>query len=395
MEADVRRKRASKPAKLPFSKTRLAALTPPTSGRKYHYDTRTPGLALCVTSAGSKTFYVYRKIQGRPERIRLGAFPELAVEQARTIARAIVGDIAKGSDPVAERRQARNVPTLRELFQRWLEVHAKLHRRTWKEDNRVFGKYLAEFHGRPLNRIRSIDVAEWHGRTGERHGPIQANRAMGLLSTLFNYSPKLGHDGPNPCKGVKRFPEASRDRFLLPVEMKRFFDAVNDLPYLWRDYFLILLFTGARRSNTAAMRWEEIDFNSRTWRIPHTKNDQPTVLPLTPPAVRILEDRRQDDPEGEWVFPGRTGHIKDSRKPWVRALKASGLENLHLHDLRRSLASWQATLGSSLVIVGASLGHRDLKSTQIYARLQTDPVRESVDRATAAMLAAGKGKDDE
>ena len=117
--------------KFPFSKARLQALEAPTKSRVYLYDSKTPSLALCVTPAGSKTFYVYRKIQGRPERIRLGTFGELTVEAARTAARALVGHIARGGDPVGERERARAVATLKGLFERWGELHASIHRRTW------------------------------------------------------------------------------------------------------------------------------------------------------------------------------------------------------------------------------------------------------------------------
>ncbi|HUT90023.1 MAG TPA: site-specific integrase [Thermoguttaceae bacterium] len=379
----------SEPHKLPFGKARLAALPAPDEGRAYVYDAKVPGLALCVTSTGTKTFYIYRRIQGRPERIRLGKFPDVTVENARTIARAVVGDIAKGGDPVAERRAARNVPTLREVFDRWGTLHAKVHRRSWPEDVRVFQKYLAPFHGRPMNRITVGDLAEWHGRIGEDHGPVQANRALSLLRTLFNFSPKVGYEGANPCKQVTRFREQSRDRFLTPSEMGAFFEAVEKQPEPWRDVFLVLLFTGARRGDVLSMAWADVDLEGRTWRVPHPKNDQPTILPLVPLALRVLRERHERRSAAPWVFPGRSGHVKDARKAWLKVTEAAGIDNLHIHDLRRSLASWQAALGSSLVIIGASLGHRDLKSTQIYSRLQLDPVRRSVEAATSAMLAAG------
>ena len=143
--------------------------------------------------------------------------------------------------------------TLAGLFERWGALHASVHRRTWGEDQRVFRKYLAPFHGRRLNRIAPSEVAGWRGDVGEHHGPIQANRALTLLSTIYNFSSKLGYDGPNPCKGIRRFREQSRDRFLQPAEIKRFFAAVVEQPQPWQDFFLLLLFTGARRSSLLAI----------------------------------------------------------------------------------------------------------------------------------------------
>ena len=144
------------------------------------------------------------------------------------------------------------------------------------------------------------------------------------------------------------------------------------------------------------MAWQDLDLDAQTWRIPRPKNNTPTTIPLTPPAMRILEDRFAKRGDSPWVFPGRVGHIKDGRHVWVKLLAEAEIEDLHLHDLRRSLASWQAALGSSLIVIGASLGHADLKSTQVYSRLQIGAVRDSMAQAATAMLEAanGKGADD-
>ena len=380
------------PERLRFTKTTVAAMQCPAMGRRYVYDTVTSGLTICLSSTGKRTWYVYRRVRGRPERLRLGAFPDLTVDQARDIAKAIVGDIAQGLDPVAERRKNRKIPTLKNVFDQWSEIHAKVHRRTYKEDERVFEKYLEPFHGTPIDRITQTAAAAWHGKVGREHGPVMANRAVGLLRTLFNFSPKLGYDGPNPTRGVRRFTENSRDRFLQPREMKAFFAALSKQPQPWRDYIGLLLFTGQRKSSVSSMRWDDLDLDSCLWRIPRPKNDRPTIIPLTPPAVNILAARKMLNPDGcLWVFPSRNGgHLKDARKPWVELLKDAGIDDLHLHDLRRSVGSWQAALGSSLAIIGASLGHADLKSTQIYSRIQVDTVRQSMGGAIEAMLASGK-----
>jgi integrase len=182
-----------------------------------------------------------------------------------------------------------------------------------------------------------------------------------------------------------------RDRFLRPDELRPFFEALAAEPnQTMRDFILLALLTGARRSNVAAMRWKDVDLRNAEWRIPapESKGRKQQLVPLGPEAVAILESRHLDD-KANYVFPSersKAGHIQDPRRTWQRVLEASGVNDLRLHDLRRTLGSWQARTGASLVVIGKSLNHRSREATQIYARLDLDPVRQSVERATSAML---------
>jgi len=377
--------------RLKFTKAAITKLPTPTSGREYHYDAGQPGLACCVTSTGRKTFYVYKSVNGRPERIRLGAFPDLSVENARDLAKTITGDIAMGKDPMAERRRAREVPSLKEAFQVWLDAYAKEHRKSWQADERQFNLYLRRFHARRLNTIRPAEVALWHNEVGQRHGRYQANRVFQLLRTVYRKAKLLlRYAGPNPCEGLRQFREETRDRFLQADELPRFFAALAQEPNMvLQGFFLLALLTGARESNLRTMRWDEVNWDLRQWRIPETKAGVPIVVPLCQPAIEALR-KLQEFSIGQWVFPGPDGnHIKRQGPAWARLLKRAGLADLRLHDLRRSLGSWQAIGGSSLSVIGKSLGHTSLSASAIYARLSFDPVRESVEKATAAMLAAG------
>ena len=383
-------------AKITFAKKRLADYPLPTAGRVYVYDEGCPNLACCLTSTESRVFYVVKKVNGSPQRIRLGSFPEITIDQARTLARAITGDIARGVDPMVERRKARDVPTVKELFDRWLETYAKHHRKTWKDDQRQFNKYLADFHGRRLNAVQTSEVAGWHTRAGEEYGHYQANRVLELLQTLYNRAKEvMGFECPNPCASVRPFKEEQRDRFLQAEELRPFFDAVNQEEPTYRDFFMVALLTGARRSNVQEMAWDDVHWQAQIWRIPETKAGVPVVVPLSEPAMEILKRRYADHNGSPWVFPApsRTGHLMDPRKAWLRVLKRSGLSDLRMHDLRRSLGSWQAITGASLPIIGKSLGHTDQTATAIYARLTVDPVRASVNKATVAMIEAGKKKE--
>jgi integrase len=383
------------PNKMILTEPRVKALKPPETGRKYIYDAKTAGLAVCVTASGSKTWYVYRWAAGRPVRIRLGKYPDLSVETARKAATEAIGQLASGRDLVAERNAKRQEPTLADLWGQYLELHAKPRKKTWKDDERQFNKYLAGLKAKRLSAITKAIVAKWHGDIAKDHGPVQANRSKALLATMFSKaSDAVGYSGRNPCLGVANFPERSRERFLLPTEMQAFFSALAAEEPYWQAFFLLCLFTGSRRGNVASMEWAELDLQNAVWHIPgvKTKNKRPTTIALCAPALAILKTRFEQRNGSPYIFPAfkGDGHVIDPRKAWDRVLGAAGIKDLHMHDLRRTQGSWQAAMGISMAIIGKTLGHADLKSTQVYARLQLDPVKDAVGKTATAFLDAAK-----
>jgi integrase len=378
-----------------FTKAFLDALAKDNGGaRKVVHDAKQRGLIVELRAAGSLSFYLYKRIEGRPTRIRLGRYPDMTIEQARTQAASLLGQVADGKNPQAERRAARHEQTLQGLFDHWLESHAKLHKKTWGEDQRQFDTLLKTWHSRRLSAIKKTDVQALHAAIGRDHGHYAANRCLSLLRAMFNKADGMGWSGINPTLGITRFAEHSRERFLLADEMKPFFVALKAEPDAWRDFWLLCLFTGARRGNVARMAWAEVDQSQGIWYVAgeQMKNGLPMAIVLPPPAVAILETRSRDRNGSPYVFPSGSGqgHIIDPRKSWARVLKAAGIGDLRPHDLRRSLGSWQAIAGASLQVIGASLGHRDPKATAVYARLTNAPVRQSVNGAVQAMIEAAE-----
>jgi integrase len=152
----------------------------------------------------------------------------------------------------------------------------------------------------------------------------------------------------------------------------------------------VCIFTGARVSNAAAMRFDEIDWEDSTWKIPRTKNGKPQVVPLVPQALKVIElqKARLKHVDTNYVFPGNgtTGHIVNPARHWHRLCKAAGLTGIRIHDLRRTLGSWQCKTGASLPVIAKTLGHSPgSKATQIYARLDIEPVREAIEEALTAL----------
>jgi len=382
-------------ARLAFTKKGLQSLPVPERGRVYHYDKKSPGLCACVTSTGATTFYFYRRAKGRPVRVRIGRFPDVTVETARKQAAALNAAVARGEDPQASRQAARQCPTVGDLFAFWLETHARVHKRTWREDQAFYDQFLRPWRNRKLEDVHKTDVQALHARVGRENGRYRANRLLELVRAMFNKAPDMGYEGPNPATGIKKFREQSRDRYLQADELPRFFEAVRSEPNeTLRDFFYLCVFTGARRANVLAMRWEAISLELGVWRIPETKSGQAVLVPLSEPALAVLRRRAEGRGDCPWVLPAitrksRTGHLGEPKFAWRRICERAGLDGIRIHDLRRTLGSWQVATGASLPIIARSLGHLEgSKATAVYTRLSLGPVRESVEKATIAMLTA-------
>ncbi len=382
-------------SKLNFTKPALNSLQPPKDKKRcYYYDSKTPGLSISVMDSGYKSFVVYRKINGKPERITLGRYPDLSIEQARNKAIEINAAIVQGNNPNNKRRAEKGEMTLNGLFNEYMERHAKPHKKSWKNDDSRFKLHLANWRGGyKLSQITKADIQKLHTDIGTKNGKYEANRVITLLCSMFNIAIEFelwDKDKANPASGIKKYKEKARDRFLQSEELPEFFTALAQEPNeIIRDYILLAILTGTRRSDLLAMKWEEISWQRAEWRIAVTKNDDPQVVTLSEEAIAILK-RRKETANSQYVFPGdgRSGHLKEPKRGWSRILKSAGVGNLRIHDLRRTLGSWQAKTGASLTIIGKSLNHKSLQATAIYARLDLDPVRESVERATNAILIA-------
>lgn len=380
--------------KINFTKAIIDSLSIPESGKRdtYH-DIKTSGLQLRITSTGVKTFSVYRRIKrGEPERITLGRYPDMTIEQARREAVRIATDISDGKNPAEVKRGHKAELTFSELFDDYMERHSRPKKKTWAEDQAQFRLYLEKPLGKKkLSTIDRKSIAHIHSSITKAGYAPTANRVKALLSSVFGWAIAAGLCESNPAIGVKSNKENQRDRFLQSDELPRFFQAVaKEENKTIRDYVLISLLAGARKSNVLAMRWQDINFERAEWRIEVTKNGTPQTVALSPEAIEILHHRKPTD-NAIFVFPGsgKSGHLEEPKKGWKRILERAGIDNLRIHDLRRTLGSWQAKTGASLAIIGKSLNHKNQNTTAIYARLDLDPVRDSVNRATSAMMTAG------
>ena len=386
----------TQPKMFAFTEARIKNLSPAVEGVKkaYYRDSKTRGFMVGVSPAGTKTFILYRKLAGRPERVFIGHWPDLPVEEARKKAEQMNGDIAKGENPAHERRQKRLEGTFGNLWDHYLKRHAKPYKqpRSVEEDEANYRRYLSGWATRRLSTITRRDVGQLHTDLAEKSGVYAANRVLALLSTVFNKATEWGWQGLNPCKGVKKFPEESRERFLTQDEMPRFIKALAEESNSdFRDFIMLDLLTGARRSNLLAMRWEEIDLAGAAWRIPRTKGNKSQTIPLSGRALRLLQSRRKSI-KSEWVFPSSViqgQHVQEYRKPWGKLLERAEIENLRFHDVRRTVGSWLSKSGAAMPVIKAALGHADIATTQIYTRSEDAGVRKALELTAKKMLEAG------
>jgi len=382
--------------KINFTKTVIEKLPIPKSGLSYYKDDKEKGLSLYITSNGIITFFVRKRINGRDARVMIGKFPEISIENARKQALKIKSEVAQGINPNQEKDKLRQEITFGELFEQFMERYSKKYKITWEQDVREISRFTQHWYKKKISVITAQDIKILHEKVGGDNGLYQANRLFDKIRTMYNKAIEWGWKGDNPAKGIKKFKEYSRDRFIQPDEMPRFFKALaEEENQLVKDYIYISLYTGARQGNVFAMQWEDVNLKIKEWRIPKTKNGESLTIPLIYEALEVLDNRKKKNAEldlkdfqKQWVFPSLTsksGHLEEPKKVWKRILTKAQIKDLRIHDIRRTLGSYQAITGASLPIIGKSLGHKSSSTTQIYSRMNLDPVRQSVEKAVGLM----------
>lgn len=373
-----------------ITKTVAEQAVRPTSGQKFIRDDELRGFALRITARGAKSFVWEGRIKGRMRRITIGAFPALTVLAARQRALSVKAAVVTGNDPSEQRRNEQRELTFATLAARYIDQHAKPHKRSWKEDQRrITAHLLPRFGTRRLSDVKPDEIVAMQNVLKRERGLYESNRVAVLLRTMFNIARDMKlFAGDNPAGRIKLFREAKRERFLSPEELARVNQALAEEPNeYWRAYFPLALILGTRKSELLAVRWADIDFERRTLRLPMTKAGRSHLLPLPSPAMDIIGSLPSQG-QSEWIFPSRNGesHAVEAAKAWQRIRLRAGLPDVRLHDLRRTLGSWLAAQGHSLPLIGRALNHSSMAATQVYARLDLDPVREALEQNAKLMF---------
>jgi integrase len=385
-----------------ITKRLLDSLPVPAAGEVKVWDIELRGFVVRVRASGRRWFAVEWMRERRTRRMSLGEYGAVTVDQARDKARKILGRVAHGDDPAAERADARSAPSLADLARRYLDEHAgpKKKRSSVEGDERNLRLYVLPALGRrKVAAIGLKDVADLHH--GLRSKPVQANRVLALVSKMLNLAETWGlrplHS--NPCPRIGRFRESRRDRFLSGAELRRLGDALVAVEKNGSEdpaavlAIRLLLLTGARRDEILGLRWQDVDLATGTLNLPDSKTGKKSI-PLGPAAVALLVSapRLEGNPH---VIPGRRrsdARFVGLQRPWARIRARAGLGDVRLHDLRHSFASVGVAANLGLPVLGAILGHRHPATTARYAHLDDDPRRAAAARISNQIAADLNGQ---
>ncbi|MEW6237547.1 MAG: site-specific integrase [Candidatus Omnitrophota bacterium] len=344
------------------------------------WDDELKGFGLRVFPSGVKTFVVGYRLRGRYRLTSIGRYGVFTVETARKAAQEILFNAAKGIDAAEEKAAARRGDTMADLCAEFFEQHSKIHKRSWKDDKRQIEKIILPTLGKKrIDAVTRHHVSTLHKQYGER-APYQANRVLSLLSKIFEWARLMGYTKSgfeNPARGIKKFREEKRDRWITPDELPRLAEAINEEKNIYaKTAFWLLLLTGLRLNELLSARWADIDLSREEWRIPQTKAGRIHHVPLSAAALDILKSIPKCS-RNPFVFVGvkEGAHLVNIDKAWRRIKARAGLHDVRIHDLRRTCGSWMASSGVSLPIIGKALNHSNQSTTAVYARLGENPVK--------------------
>lgn len=365
--------------------------------RDVRWDDQLPGFGVRIYPAGRKAFVLSYRSKGRKRFITLGAYGVLTLDQARDKARSLLGDVIEGKDPLQERQKEARGQKVKDLCAAYLERHAKPHKKSWKTDeSRITNYILPAWKEIKINAITKADVAALHHKVG-RKTPVEANRVHALISIMFELSRQWGFvdEGHiNPCRDIKLFKEKKRDRWVRPDELPELAKAIDKEKNIYvRAVFWAYLLTGARKQELLRAKRTDIDTTRKELKLEDPKAGTAQYIQLNEPAFALLAELPVID-GNPYIFPGRkAGHpLVNIDRTWRRVRKEAKLEDVWLHDLRRTVGSWLANTGKSLHLIGQVLRHSKPETTQIYARLAEDSTREALEaHGKQIMGIAGKG----
>jgi integrase len=399
---------------------------------------------------GARSFFINYWVAGVERRLTIGVFPVWSALAARNEAKALRKRIDSGEDPAREKREKREAPTVADLAERYRREHlpGKAMRSQVHDWAMIVNEILPALGRRAVAGVHYGDIKKLHEEITASGRPVRANRVLAVASKMFAISllPMAGEDAPwrdaaqgNPCKGVARNQEQGKERFFSAAEIDALTDALTAYGETSASNCLTLvMLSGCRPGEAMHATWAEFA-DVGFWDKPsaHTKQRKRHRVPLSPAATEFIERLKGSrSPESDaFVFPGQKKGtpLKQIRTAWdaitdrasislwerskdekvaklvvdlgdgatVQTCRAEAarrkialpvaLTDARAYDLRHTFASIGAGGGLSLQIIGRLLGHTQSRTTQRYAHLADDPLREAAAKIGAVITGAGKG----
>jgi integrase len=386
------------------------------------WDATMPGFGVRVRPTGAMSYVVvYRAGSGRGapyRRYTIGAIGKITPEKARGRAKDILGAVAHGKDPAADKTTDRTTPTVAGLADRFMGEHIEPKRKpkTVAFYRDVLDRIVKpEFGTTKADKLTRAAVAKLHGKL--KATPFQANRVVAVLASMYGFAARASilPEATNPVRRIDKFAEHRRERFLTSEELERLGLAIreaetNGIPWNVNESkpkakhlanperrfatispfaaaaLRLLLFTGCRLREILHLKWEHVDLGRGLLFLADSKTGKKTVI-LNAPALAVLAGL---DRLGSYVVPADNPEKPraDLKRPWEAVARRAGLDGVRLHDLRHTYASFGAGGGLGLPIIGKLLGHTQASTTSRYAHLDNDPLRRAANQIGGELAAA-------
>ena len=368
----------------------------PGPGNVLLWDRTIVGLGVRITPAGAKSFILNYRVDGRMRRATLAKCTEISLQEARDRAGPELAAIRHGeADPLQRRHEARQSPTVNDGLDRFFGEFVP--RRI--EDGLMAPRTAKDYQNQARLTVRpalgSMKIAKVTRHDIEaavaKRGPVQRNRTVALLSRLFNVFETWEWRDPNsnPARRIEKTREQPRDRTFTPSELQGIGEALAgmDDPFI-AGAIRFLMFTGWRTGEVLSLQWEHVDFETSTVTLPVTKTGR-DVRTMGALALDLLADlpRVNGSP---WVFSTvgtKPVSYSSLRRAFLTVCEGAGIENVRLHDIRRSVATSAAAHGVSVFMLRDLLNHKTTIMANRYAR-RADTALQEAQNATADRMAA-------
>ena len=370
------------------------AVCEPNKSKVDYFDTKVVGLLLKVLSSGKKSFYLrFKNERGLMVERRLSNIDATVIKltEARILAQKTLSQVAMGIDPFESKTELKQVPKLEQFIMDSYMPYVKTYKRSWDTDWSLIKNHVLPHFGKLyMDEVAKRDIIQFMSRHQQTHKPGSVNRVIILMRYIFNLAIRWETPGikNNPTAGIPLLEENNKkERYLTADEANRLILELQQSENSMLQYIVpMLILTGARKQEVLKAKWTDFNFDQRLWRIPTSKSGKARHVPISDGVLLILRSVPKLN-DCAYVFPNPKTQLPYISVfcAWNSARKAVGLQDVRMHDLRHSFASFLVNSGRSLYEVQKILGHTQIKTTQRYAHLSNDSLLAAANEVTKAI----------